>query len=919
MKTIVVVKVGLLVLLLAITGAMGLEYGYQTAEPQKTGWPLTDEERAYVLRPEFERRPGREDPAAPKHRPDLWPVLPSAGYWGGTSWLDCHAGLVKVAQASQGPIDVLLVGDSITMQWGAAWTRHFGQYKTVNIGIGGDKTQNVLWRLDHGGVDGLEPRMAVLLIGNNNMFFTPETGIAPAARGIKVCLDWLRDRFPKAPVVVVKIFPAHGPGVPFYEDIKKTNAALDALKLEGDPQVRVLDLWNDMVTADGNLRPGLFAPDSIHLTQDGGYELYANRLKPFITAALSGQPMPRQERTSVPATVTPPVGPVQPKPIGVAPANPVNAEPAQAVQAIYRDGLAAGWLNNPIQAQVNLDDRSAADGGGQAIAVTTEAYGAAQFLRWGTSLDTTLCRSLSFRIHGGADGGQDLRIALMKGLAEGPRLRVTPVPRGGQWSRVTIALEDLGLAKARDLYGVRLWEAGGVASTYYLDDLHLSGEAVDSLDGVVYDDVCRGGWFGNPFAATADTANVAPVHGGERSVAVTLAGGGGCAQFSLANAQFDTTASEALSFWINGGPTGGQKLQLFVKRWHGEAPAWDIPVPPANAWRQHKVPLSALGAARANDIAALWFRDANTGQPQPVFYLDDIRFVRAAPRAAAAVVSYPYAPYNEGKMDPQLTGWPLTEAEQAWVAQGEYTRKPGHEVQKHLPEMWPVVPSAPVWPAPDGHGNLWLDHHATLVERVRAASDSIDIVLIGDSITQGWGGGWDGAALSTAWRERFGAYKTVNLGIGGDRTESVLWRLDHGALDGAEPKVAVLMIGVNNAPLVTANGVPASRVAEGIALCVRNLRARCPKTDIVLTKILPAFAPDGAVHQAIKAINREVDALRLDADSRVHVVDCWTSFTTADGSLRADLYSDGHLHLGPAGYIRLAEQLRPVVDRLLVR
>src|SRR5690242_7821862 len=66
---------------------------------------------------------------------------PNAGFFGGTSWLNTHAKQVETAQASKGLIDVLLVGDSITMQWGAAWTKHFPTLKTVNLGIGGDKTQ----------------------------------------------------------------------------------------------------------------------------------------------------------------------------------------------------------------------------------------------------------------------------------------------------------------------------------------------------------------------------------------------------------------------------------------------------------------------------------------------------------------------------------------------------------------------------------------------------------------------------------------------------------------------------------------------------------------------------------------------------------------------------------------------------------
>jgi lysophospholipase L1-like esterase len=270
-----------------------LEYVRPPADPQTTGWPLTPDERAYVVdKPEHERRPGRE---AGKHLPHLWPAVPTAGHWGGTSWLDTHAKLVAHVQANAGPIDVLLVGDSITQQWGGpldkvgfneAWRAHFGKLKTINIGIGGDKTQNVLWRLDHGGVDGLNPRCIVLMIGNNNMFFSAETGVAAAAQGVKACLANLRDKFPSAEVIVAKILPCHAPKNQFYEDILLTNAEIDKLSLESDPSVRVLDLTNEFLDGDGNIKRALFKPDNIHLSLEG-YIIYAARLKPLIDRALN--------------------------------------------------------------------------------------------------------------------------------------------------------------------------------------------------------------------------------------------------------------------------------------------------------------------------------------------------------------------------------------------------------------------------------------------------------------------------------------------------------------------------------------------------------------------------------------------------------------------------------------------------------
>lgn len=262
------------------------------AEPPAVGWPLSEAGTNYVVRPEHERRPGV---AEKKHQPALCPVTPTAGHWGGSKWLEAHAKLVGHVQANRGPIDVLLVGDSITQQWGsvlerqplnAAWQKHFSRYQTVDLGMAGDKTQNVLWRLDHGGVAGLQPRLVVLLIGNNTMFYTRETGVAAAAQGIKACVENRRAKFPEAELVVATIFPAHAPGHAFYEEIKQTNAALRAMKLEREPKVHVIDLWPEMLEADGSLRRGLFHADNIHLTQGDGYAFFAAQLQSVVARLL---------------------------------------------------------------------------------------------------------------------------------------------------------------------------------------------------------------------------------------------------------------------------------------------------------------------------------------------------------------------------------------------------------------------------------------------------------------------------------------------------------------------------------------------------------------------------------------------------------------------------------------------------------
>jgi lysophospholipase L1-like esterase len=127
------------------------------------------------------------------------------------------------------------------------------------------------------------------------------------------------------------------------------------------------------------------------------------------------------------------------------------------------------------------------------------------------------------------------------------------------------------------------------------------------------------------------------------------------------------------------------------------------------------------------------------------------------------------------------------------------------------------------------------------------------------------------------------------------------------------------MIGVNTASLVFANGAAAASAAHAIKLCLEDLRLRCPKSQIVLVKILPAFDPAKEVGKEVVNINALLDTLKLDRDPQVHVLDLCKDFTSADGTLKTSLYSDGHLHLGPEGYEMFASKLNPVIDNLLRR
>src|SRR6478672_9961082 len=130
-----------------------------------------------------------------------------------------------------------------------------------------------------------------------------------------------------------------------------------------------------------------------------------------------------------------------------------------------------------------------------------------------------------------------------------------------------------------------------------------------------------------------------------------------------------------------------------------------------------------------------------------------------------------------------------------------------------------------VVPAPR-EGN-WMKRHESFNERVKQGN--AELLFIGDSITQGWEG--NGKAV---WEEFYGKRNAVNLGIGGDRTQHVLWRLDHGNVDGINPKLAVLMIGTNNSGSNTSE-----QIAAGVKAIVEKLRTKLPNTKVLVLGIFP--------------------------------------------------------------------------------
>jgi platelet-activating factor acetylhydrolase IB subunit beta/gamma len=247
----------------------------------------------------------------------------------------------------------------------------------------------------------------------------------------------------------------------------------------------------------------------------------------------------------------------------------------------------------------------------------------------------------------------------------------------------------------------------------------------------------------------------------------------------------------------------------------------------------------------------------------------------------------------------------------------EYDRKPGHEVSQHLPAMWPVTPTAGQWGAKDPHNRRYLDLHDQVVKQVHQNGTPTDILLLGDSITQHWGGDVvDHGPIRAAWSNHFGKRSMINAGIGGDRIENVLWRIEHGTLAGANPRTVVLLIGVNNTPLM-ASGVPPSSVAEGIRLAALRIRELCPNSQVVIVHILPFGKPTDANSGHARTINEALVAMHLEEDPHIHLLDASPGMRDADGMVKPGILAPDHLHLAEAGYEAYAQQLQPLIDRLL--
>ncbi|WP_308365686.1 MULTISPECIES: glycoside hydrolase family 3 N-terminal domain-containing protein [unclassified Microbulbifer] len=205
-------------------------------------------------------------------------------YWSRDWWLPRHE--EKLARIEQGNVDLLMIGDSITQGWEkegkAVWEKFYGERNAVNLGFSGDRTENLLWRLHHGEVDGINPKAAVLMIGTNNTGHRHEDPQLTAA-GIRTVLDELRSRLPETKILLLGVFPRDAEPGTLMRNINSEINRIISGYADGK-NIFFLDIGDEFLSGDGRLSADIM-PDYLH-PNGKGYEIWAEAMEPTLAKLL---------------------------------------------------------------------------------------------------------------------------------------------------------------------------------------------------------------------------------------------------------------------------------------------------------------------------------------------------------------------------------------------------------------------------------------------------------------------------------------------------------------------------------------------------------------------------------------------------------------------------------------------------------
>ncbi|MFZ2655182.1 MAG: GDSL-type esterase/lipase family protein [Victivallales bacterium] len=212
---------------------------------------------------------------------------------------------------------------------------------------------------------------------------------------------------------------------------------------------------------------------------------------------------------------------------------------------------------------------------------------------------------------------------------------------------------------------------------------------------------------------------------------------------------------------------------------------------------------------------------------------------------------------------------------------------------------------------------MWADK----ATKQKATEGGIDVLFLGDSITQLWYNDPRWPNGQEAWDKNYKPLKAINLGVAGDTTCHLIWRIGEGRMiEGLTPKVTILLIGVNN---ITGRGKGSSpgsgtpeNIAAAIVLILDNLKKQMPDTKILLLGIFPAF-PDQSDSKWLEKIHKTNKIIAEQADyKKIFYLDIGNKLLSSDGKLDKEIIRDG-IHLSEKGYEIWAENMNPYLLDLL--
>jgi lysophospholipase L1-like esterase len=203
----------------------------------------------------------------------------------GGGWVRRHDGFV--AEAKKGGIDILFMGDSITDFWrnrgSNVWNQYYAPQHAANFGISGDRTEHVLWRMNNGELDGIKPKVVVLMIGTNNTGKERNSNrirntTPQVIEGVTAVVNDIRAKLPESKILLLAIFPRGDGGPEQQAQINEINPVI--AKLADGKMVTFLDIGAKFLNADGKL-PTTVMPDLLH-PNEHGYQIWADAMNPTL-------------------------------------------------------------------------------------------------------------------------------------------------------------------------------------------------------------------------------------------------------------------------------------------------------------------------------------------------------------------------------------------------------------------------------------------------------------------------------------------------------------------------------------------------------------------------------------------------------------------------------------------------------------